>query len=191
MGSKALEAQRLRAELVGLRVAPWHVSFGSAIERGMEVHVYRVLLRSYWFLCGLDVHHQLHSLYPLERILGTGPRPHLAGAAQYHGLGVGWQASLERDAVPWCPPRLPQRGGHAEPAWPLSWLGEGPWRSGRGVAPWPVEAKWRRRNADAEDPEEALFDDEAKQVKQIELQMEHDGTVPNCSKLFRPGCCEQ
>lgn len=72
MGSKALEAQRLRAELVGLRVAPWHVSFGSAIERGMEVHVHRVLLRSYWFLCGLDVHHQLHSLFALERVPGTG-----------------------------------------------------------------------------------------------------------------------
>ena len=38
VGAKALEAQRLRVELVGLRVAVGHLSFGSPLERGMEAH---------------------------------------------------------------------------------------------------------------------------------------------------------
>ena len=191
MGSKALEAQRLRAELVGLRVAPWHVSFGSAIERGMEVHVHRVLLRSYWLLCGLDVHHQLHSLSPWNEFLAQDPGRTWPVLHNIMALVLGgkhrWNEMLFHDvhhAFPNAVGTLSQRGRfhgwekvHDAAAEVLH----------RGL--W--EAKWRRRDADAEDPEEALFDDEAEQVKQIELQMEHDGIVPNCSKLFRPGCCEQ
>ena len=36
VGASTFEAQRLRVEPLGLRLAVGHLSFGSAVERGME-----------------------------------------------------------------------------------------------------------------------------------------------------------
>ena len=47
----------------------------------LQVHVHRVLLCSYRLLSSLDVHHQLHSLLALERVLGTGRKGLPWGAA--------------------------------------------------------------------------------------------------------------
>ena len=55
------QAQRLRALPVGLHLAAWYLPSGTSAERGVAVHVHRVLLRSHRLLRGLDVHHQLHS----------------------------------------------------------------------------------------------------------------------------------
>ena len=45
------------------------------VYHSLQVHVHRVLLCSHRLFSSLDVHHQLHSLFALERVLGTGRVP--------------------------------------------------------------------------------------------------------------------
>ena len=61
MGPSTLEAQRICAVALVARLAPGHLPSGEASERGLEVHVHRVLLRTHWLQRRMDVHHQLHA----------------------------------------------------------------------------------------------------------------------------------